>query len=69
MPPFGEVCITRARHARDSPGEQRQKALKIGNNDNKNGNSKNNGKDKNSKFGKLPYNIEVGESEGLTDGT
>jgi hypothetical protein len=50
-------------------GEQRQKPLKIGNNDNKNGNSKNNGKDKNSKFGKLSYSIEVGESEGLTDGT
>lgn len=47
---------------------RRQKTFKIGNNDNKNGNSKNNGKDENGKFGKLRYNIEVGESEGLTDG-
>ena len=66
MPPFEEVCITRARHARDSPDSNAKKTFKIGNNDNKNGNNKNNGKDKNSK---LPYNIEVGESEGLTDGT
>lgn len=46
--------------------QQRQKTLKIGNNDNKNGNSKNNGKDKDGKFDKSSYNIEVGDREGLT---
>ena len=62
--------ITRARDARDSPGGNSvKKTLKNGNNDNKNGNSKNNGKDKSGKTGKLPYNNEVGDSEGLTDGT
>lgn len=70
IPLFWGGLITRARDARDSSGGVSvKKTLKIGNNDNKNGNSKNNGKDKSGKTGKLPYNNEVGDSEGLTDGT
>jgi hypothetical protein len=66
MPPFWKAYYTRPRHARVTPREGGPKRSKNGNNDNKKGNSKNNGKGKNSK---LLHNIEVGDSEGLTDGT
>jgi hypothetical protein len=42
----GAPYYVRPRHARDSPQGGVKKTLKIGNNDNKNGNSKNNSNSK-----------------------